>query len=172
MTGKQAKVAIVLLLMLPLGALAQDGMGGGGFGRGKHGGYLRPYYSSGSIEGRVVDSAGNPLKGVSIILQQRDNDPNPDGQRDMTPVAPYYKEITTKKNGKFSFTTLRTFHTFVLVISAEGYRRWERNISFSGKISGQLPGVSKDSATTPSVLESGSSPAKELGDIQLQSLPR
>lgn len=164
----QVKLLALALLLLPVLAEAQIGMDGMS-SRGRRGGSLRPYYTGGSVTGRVVDSAGNPVKGASVILQQRDNDPNPNGQTDAKPVAPYYNEITTKKNGKFKFSTLRTFHSYVIAISADGYRRWERNISFSGKMRGQSPGETKDSTIAASSLESWSA-EKDLGDVQLATL--
>lgn len=163
------KLLIALVLLLPLLAEAQMGMGDGMAPRGRRGGALRPYYTGGSVTGRVVDSAGNPVKGASVILQQRDNDPNPGGQTDIKPVEPYYKEITTSKNGKFKFTTLRTFHTYVIAIRADGYRRWERNISFSGKMRGQAPGDAIDTTAAANSLESWSA-EKALGDVQLAAM--
>lgn len=158
------KPLLVLLFLLPFMADAQVGMGNGMGGR--HGGSLRPFYTGGSVVGRVVDSAGNPVKGATVILQQRDNDPNPNGQTDIKTPAPYYKELTTKKNGKFDFTSLRTFHTYVLAIMADGYHRWEKNIGFSARLRG---GAIDTTATSTTLYESPSA-QKDLGDVKLVML--
>lgn len=157
----QIRFLVVVLLALPFMAAAQPGMGNG-----MGGGHTRSIYTTGIVSGRVVDSAGNPIKGATIIFQQYDNDPGPVIAGTGKPAEPYYNEIATKKNGKFSFSRLKIYHTYVLAITVDGYKRWERRVSFNGELLGSGTGYVKDS-TIDAVLISRS-PEKELGDIHLQ----
>jgi len=172
---------LFLLLLFP--SLAATAQYGGGYGRnGGMGSDMGASNDSRSVTnicrvfGRIVDSTGQPLKDVSVILQQQDNDPNPmPPQGDEKPEDPYYKEVVTKKNGKFTFSSLPFFHQYKLTVMADGYKRWEQDIRFIPKQEKHRPAEEdiRDSvkAVVPPV-KTRPSPDKDMKDIKLTPLPK
>jgi hypothetical protein len=164
---------LAFILLVPFAVNAQMGGGGMGMGRGQGGGSggfgnnrqssSRPSFAGAGLAGRIVDSTNNPLKGVSVILQQQDTDPNsgnPEG-------APYYKEIITKKNGKFSFSELKPFHKYKLSIMAEGYRRMEKDINYGNRVGQKTAQELEDSLALSVPNRRISGTEKDLGDLHL-----
>jgi hypothetical protein len=159
---------LAFMLLIPFAAGAQMGgngmmgRGGGGGGFGRAGGRFIPVAA---VTGRLVDSAGNPIKGATLVLQQQDIDA-PAGQA-AAPGAPYYKELTTKKNGKFNFSDLKPFHKYKLSIMAEGYRRMEKDINYSGSRAEKTGDELQDSLSLSLPSRKISSTQKDFGDIHL-----
>lgn len=167
----------LILLLLPFCVSAQMGMGRGGMGGGMGAGSTPPdsrsYVNICRVSGRIVDSTGAPLKEVTIILQQLDNDPNPMPQGDEKPEDPYYKEMTTKKNGKFTFTSLPFYHEYKVTIMADGYKRWEQDVRFIPKKNEKkipFEQLKPDSIPVQEPPKTKPSPDKDLGDIKLVPL--
>lgn len=164
------RVVLLSMLLLPLAIHAQMG-GNGGFGSrrtGAAGSGMGTYFPAGNVDGRVVDSANNPIKGASVILQQQDITSG--GDKDASQALPYFKEITTKKNGKFSFGALRPFHHYKLSIMADGYRRLEKNINYATQ-PGRSAREVEDSLSMALPGRKLSSTGKDLGDLHLVKLP-
>lgn len=175
----------LLLLLFPLTTYGQMGYGGGGMGGMGRGGGMgqqstppdaRSMANICRISGRVMDSAGNLLKDVTLILQQQDNDPNPMAQGDDDKKEdPYYKEMTTKKNGKFNFSSLPFYHEYKLTIMADGFKRWEQDIRFLPKKNQkQIPFEQMKPDSTgykPPPKPKGPATDKDLGDVILTPLP-
>lgn len=168
----------LIVLLFPFAASAQMGYGGrggmgGGMGSGMGGGSQpdsKSYTNICRISGKVMDSTGAPLKDVTIILQQLDHEPNPMAQPDDKPEDPYYKEMTTKKNGKFTFTSLPFFHEYKVTIMADGFKRWEQDVRFIPKKNEKkipFEQMKPDSIPVQEPPRSKPSPEKDLGDIKL-----
>lgn len=166
-----------MVLLFPFAASAQMGYGGrgmGGGGMGMGAGQQQPdsksYTNICRVSGKVLDSTGSPLKEVTIILQQLDHEPNPMAQPDDKPEDPYFKEVTTKKNGKFTFSSLPFYHEYKVTIMADGYKRWEQDVRFIPKKNEKkipFEQMKPDSIPVQEPPRSKPSPEKDLGDIKL-----
>lgn len=128
------------------------------------------FFPAGNIEGRLLDSTNKPLKGATVILQQQDN--NIGTSEEDKSAIPYFKELVTKKNGKFSFGMLRPFHKYKLSIIAEGYRRMEKNINYATGSGQKTARELEDSLALSLPNRRISSTGKDLGDLHLIPLPR
>ncbi|RXK86736.1 carboxypeptidase-like regulatory domain-containing protein [Filimonas effusa] len=129
----------------------------------------RSFFPAGNVEGRLVDSTNKPVKGATVILQQQDFNI---GTPEAGAPDPYYKEVTTKKNGKFSFGMLRPFHRYKLTVMADGYRRLEKNINYATPSGNKTAREMEDSLALALPNRRISSTGKDLGDLHLIALPR
>ena len=82
----------------------------------------------GHIYGKVMDTSGNPIADVSVMLLQNKFDT----------VTKKRKEVligglTTKANGEFSFNDLPIMGTLKLKISATGYKAVDQTVAFQMK---------------------------------------
>ncbi|MEO6454958.1 MAG: TonB-dependent receptor [Ginsengibacter sp.] len=155
------KKVIILLAIVTLSyaAIAQPPAG---FTGNRPGGTA--FSNAGHIYGKVVDAAGKPIGGASVIILQNRFDT----------VAKKMKEIllkgtATENNGEFSVEGLPVRGNLKLKISATGYAFYETPVSFLPKRA-PLDSTKKPSAQLPQI-PTGGIPSfdKDLGKIKLET---
>jgi ferric enterobactin receptor len=108
--------------------------------------------SIGHIYGKIVDSAGKPISGVSVILLQNKYDTVTKKRKEVL-----LKGMTTKGNGDFNFEDLPIMGQLKLKISATGYTPVEQTVAFQMKMpaGGQRPanGGTPDMSAISSAME-------------------
>ena len=99
------------------------------------GGKMQAPPSIGSVIGKLVDSAGKPVSGASVIMMGGKFDTVSKKMKEVM-----IKGVNTKANGEFSFSDLPIFGPLKLKISATGFAPVEKSVSFMDKpAGGQAP---------------------------------
>ncbi|MFM2327562.1 MAG: hypothetical protein RIR31_1764, partial [Bacteroidota bacterium] len=121
----------------------------------------------GHIYGKITDTTGAGINGVSVVLLQNRLDTITKKRKDVL-----LKGFTTKANGDFSFNDLPVFGPLKLKISAVGYKAFEQTVSFQMKMNAAA--APKQTGNDPAQAMSAMSSMmnafdKDLGNIKLQA---
>ena len=137
---------ITLSFLFSLAALAQMPPGGGSF---KPGGAMP---NMGHVTGKLIDSAGRPIAGASILVMQSKFDTLTKKMKEVL-----VKGVSTGNNGEFNVEELPIMG-LKLKISATGYKETEQSVMFF------------DPTKKPEVGQAPAMPSfdKDLGKIQLK----
>jgi outer membrane receptor protein involved in Fe transport len=81
--------------------------------------------NSGHVFGKISDSTGKALSGISVMLMKREPGPTASKPKDVL-----LKGVITKNNGEFNFEDLPTRNNLTLKISGVGYKPSEHTIKF------------------------------------------
>lgn len=151
-------LALVVIFFASISSWAQfPGAAAGG-----KGGQQIP--NMGHIYGKVTDTSGRPIEGVSVLLLQNKFDTVSKKRKEVL-----LKGIVTKANGEFSFPELPIMAALKLKISATGYVNYESPVAFQMKMqapSGQ-PASSDPAASMNALNGVLNSFEKDLGNIKL-----
>jgi ferric enterobactin receptor len=141
---KLTAIAVTFIISLQVIAQMPGGMPAGGPG------------NAGHVFGKLVDEAGKPVAGASVMMLQKKMDETTKKMKDVL-----VKASVTKANGDFSFEDLAVTGSFILTVSGTGFKAYETPISF----------MSKPIGAAPSLKAPGSMPSfeKDLGNIKLEN---
>ncbi len=112
----------------------------------------------GHVYGKIMDTSGNPLADVSVMLLQNKFDTVTKKRKDVLIGG-----LSTKANGEFSFSDLPIMGTLKLKISATGYKAVDQTVAF--QMQAPPSGAAKnDPAAGLAMLNAFD---KDLGNIKL-----
>jgi len=119
--------------------------------------------NNGHIYGKVIDSVGKPISGVSVMILQDKYDTATGKTK-----ALLLKGSVTKTNGEFSLNGLPTLEGLKLKLSAIGYRTHTQEFSFnSTKEDNRSDKVSLKATKKKNNLSNAFAPDIDLGSIKL-----
>lgn len=129
-----------------------------------------PSPSIGIAYGKIVDTDGKALSGVTVTLMQSKMDPQTKKVKEVLVSV-----NTTKSNGDFRFESLPIFNKYTLKISAIGFENFDNKFSFIDLPPNSVSGAGGQNAAMPSpTLGKGGIPNlksadfdKDLGNIAL-----
>jgi outer membrane receptor protein involved in Fe transport len=119
----------------------------------------------GHVFGKVTDSSGKGINGVSVILMQQKFDSVTKKKKDVL-----LKAVTTKSNGEFNLEDLPVIGALTLKISASGYVSINQTVSFQPKMpAGTMPQGPPDmSKGMPDFTAMGNPFEKDLGMVKMK----